>query len=131
MTPSGLVPAVTFLIIAPTALVVRLLTLLNLNAVVLYYPYILSLHENRPLASFDNNTTLGKDDFLSLWLSHILQNHNLSQSMPQWEGQGEPIAVSVHLTIEFARPPVNDSFDPVVAVNMAEPILQNGIPQSI
>jgi hypothetical protein len=53
------------------------------RAVVLYYPYILSLHENRPLASFDNNTTRDKHDFLSLWLSHILQNHNLSQSMPQ------------------------------------------------
>lgn len=55
---SGLVSVMTFLVIAPTALIVRMLTLLNINAVVLCYPLGLSPHGNRPLASFSNNWTI-------------------------------------------------------------------------
>ena len=137
MTPSGLISAVTFLIIIPTALIIRLLTLLNLNAVVLYYPPVLSSHESRLPASFDNDSTLEFDvkdqttDFLPLWLSHMFQNHNLSKSMPGWKGQNAPVAVSVYLTVDFAQPPVNHSLDQMVAINLTRPITQNGISHSI
>ncbi|KAF9648693.1 hypothetical protein BDM02DRAFT_3269285 [Thelephora ganbajun] len=133
MTPSGLFSVVTLLIIIPTALVVRILTLLNLNAVVLYYPPIPSPHENGPLAYSDKNTILELDlkdhttDSLSLWLSHILQNHNLTQSTPLWKEQNAPVAVSIHLTVDFAQPPVDYSFDRLVTINMTEPILPQAI----
>ena len=137
MTPSGLISAVTFLIVIPIALFFRLLTLLNLNAVVLHYPPGLSSHENRSLPSFDNSSTLESDlrdqttDSLPLWLAHILQNHNLSQSMPQWKGQDTPVAVSIYLTVDFVQPPVNHSFDQMVTINSAEPKLQNPGSQAI
>jgi hypothetical protein len=136
MTPSGLISVVTLLIIIPTALTIRLLTLLNLNAVVLYYPSGIFSHESRPLASLDNNLTLVSDlkdhtiDLLPLWLTHILQNHNISQSIPQWKGQEAPVFVSIHLTVEFTQPPANRSFDQMVTVNTAKLKLHNGIPQA-
>jgi len=123
MSPSGLVSAATFLIVIPTALIIRLLTLLNLNAVVLYFPSTLS-----PLASLDNNSALEFDlkdqptDFLPLWLSHVFQNHNLSQSIPEWEGQNAPVAVSIHFTVNFAQPPVNHSLDQMATIDMTKPI---------
>lgn len=137
MTPSGLISAVTFLIVIPTALLIRLLTLLNLNAVVFYYPSGHSPHESGPLPSFDTNSTLEFElndqttDFLPLWLTHILQNHSLPQSMPQWEGQDAPVAVRIQLTVDFAQPPANPPFDQMITVNMTGPKLQNGSSQAI
>ena len=119
MTPSGLISAATFLIVIPTALIIRLLTLLNLNAVVLY-----SSHENRPLAPSDTNPTLNSDlmeqpaDSLPSWLTHVLQNHNLSRSTSQWKGLDVSVVVSVHLTVDFAQPSANDLFD-TVTINAA------------
>lgn len=137
MTPSGLVSAATFLIVIPTALMIRLLTLLNLNAVVLYYPSGLSSHENRPLIPSDNNPTLKSGsmeqpaDFLPSWLSHVLKDHSLSKSTSQWKGRGIPIIVSINLTVDFAQPPLNDLFDQTVTINTAEPNPQKGRPQAI
>ena len=137
MTPSGLVSAMTFFIIVPTAFTVRLLTLLSLNAVVLSYPSALLPRENEALASFDSNSTLElcsknqTTDYLPLWFAHILQNYNLSQLMPQWKGRNAPIAVSIHLAFGFPQPPVNHSFDHIVTINMTGSVLQNGIPQLI
>ena len=137
MTPSGLVSIVTFLIIMPTALTVRLLTLLNLNAVVLHCPSVLLLYGNGALASLNNNSTLTFDskdqtaDYLPLWLSHILQNHNLSQSLPSWKDLHAPVAVSIRLTFDFLQPSVNRSFDHMLTINTTEPILRNEIPQPI
>lgn len=136
-TPSGLVSAMTFFIIVPTAFTVRLLTLLGLNAVVLYHPSALLPRENEALASFDSNSTLElcsknqTTDYLPLWFAHILQNHNLSQLMPQWKGRNAPFAVSIHLAFDFPQPPVNHSFDHIVTINMTGSVLQNGIPQLI
>lgn len=137
MTPSELVSAATFIIIIPTALIIRLLTLLNLNAVVLHYPSTLLPHKSGPLASLDNNSTLEFDlndqtsDFLPLWLSRVFQNHNVSQSIPEWKGQNAPVAVSIHFTVNFAQPPVNHSFDQMVTINMTKPRLQNRVPHSV
>ena len=137
MTPSGLISAATFLIVIPTALIIRLLTLLNLNAVVLYYPSGLSSHENRPLIPSDNNPTLKPGlmeqpaDFPPSWLSHILQDHSLSKPTSQWKEQHIPIIVSINLTVDFAQPPVNDLFDQTVTINTAEPNPQKGRPQAI
>jgi len=136
MTPSELISAVTFLIITPTMLIIHLLTLLNLNAVVFYYPSGPS-HESRPLASFDNNSTPVSDlkdqttDFLPLWLTHILKNHDVSQLMPQWKGLDAPVVVSIHLTVDFAQPPANHSFDQMVTINVAGLKHYNGIPQAV
>ena len=137
MASSGLISAATFLIVIPTALVIRLFTLLNLNAVVLYYPSGFPSRENWSLASFDNNSTLESDledgtaDFLPSWLTHIIQNHNLSQSTPQWRGRDAPVVVSIHLTVDFAQPPVSHSFDQMVGTGTAEPKLQNGSSQAV
>ena len=137
MTPSALISAVTFLITVPTALIIRLLTLLNLNAVVLYYPSGLSSHESGPVTSIHNNSTLvsGSNDqttdLLPLWLTHILQNHNISQSVPQWKGQEASVVVSIHLTVDFAQHPANHSFDQMVTIDMAKLELHNGIPQAV
>jgi len=137
MTPSGLISAVTFLIVVPTTLVFRLLTLLNLNAVALYYPLGLPPHENGSSASVDNSPILESDfrdqtiDSLPLWLTHILQNHNLSQSIPLRKGQDAPVAVSIHLTVDFVQPSFDHSFDQMVTINSAEPKLQNGSSQVI
>ena len=138
MTLSGLASAVTFLTLMPTALILRLLTLLNLNAVVLYYPFTLPSHENIPLTSFDNNTALKlelKDqtaDLLPLWLSRMLQNHNLSQSMPEWKGQIAPVAISIQLIVNFTQPPAGHLPDQMATIlNISEPIIKNGIPQVI
>lgn len=134
MTPSGLISAVTFLIVMPTALIIRLLTLLNLDAVVLYYPLGLSSHENRQLTPSDNNPALKSDlmeqpaDFLPSWLTHVLQNHSLSKSTPHQQGQDVPVVVSVHLTVDFAQPSANDSLDQTVTINAAE---QRGLPHVI
>jgi len=137
MTPSELISAVTFLIIMPAMLIIRLLTLLNLNAVVFYYPSGPSSHESRPLASFDSNSAPVSDledqttDFLPLWLTHILQNHDISQLMPQWKGQEAPVVVSIHLTVDFAQPPTNLSFDQMVTINMTKLKHHNGILQAV
>ena len=118
-------------------LIIRLLTLLNLNAVVFYYPSGPSSHESRPLASSDNNSTLVPDskdqtaDFLSLWLARVLRDHDISQLMPQWEGQEAPAVVSIHLTVDFAQPPANLSFDQMVTINMTELKHHNEIPQAV
>lgn len=137
VTPSELVSAVTFLTIMPTMLIIHLLTLLNLNAVVFYYPSGPSSYESRPLASFDNNSAPVSDlkdqttDFLPLWLTHILQNHDISQLMPQWKGQEGPVFVSIRLTVDFAQPPANLSFDQMVTINMTKLKHHNGIPQAV
>jgi hypothetical protein len=130
MTPSGLVSVVSF----TTAPTVRLLSLLNLNAVVLYCPSILLPHENRTPAPVDNDSIFEPDSkgqtigYLSLWLSHMLQDHNLSQSMPQWNGQNATIAVNIRLTVNFSQPPVNRSFGRMAAFITTGPTLKNGIP---
>lgn len=136
MIPSGLVSAVTFFLVVPTALIVRWLTFLNLDAVVLYYPSTPSQYENRTLASSGNDSVLGLDlkdqatDYLPLWLSHILQNYNLSQSQwnPQWKDNDVPVAVAIHLTVDFLQSPVNRSIEGMVIVDAMD---QNEIPQPI
>ena len=137
IAPLGLISAMAFLIILPTELIIRLLTLLNFNALVLYYPSGLSSHKSRLLASFDNNSVLAPGledpttDFLPSRFTHILQNHSISQSMPQWKRQESPVVVTIHLTVDLAQPPASHSFDRMVTINMAKLKLHNGILQTV
>lgn len=48
-----------------------------------------------------------------------------------WKDQDTLVAVRVHLIFDFPQPLISHSLNHIVTINMTEPILQNGILQSI